>query len=90
MDYQILLEADFLVNADECHYTRAAIENFCQRVFCTAAGLQLLDSIYLNGVADICVLPTGLSFIGNRHKGISKNGDAPVWGETYRQQNAEQ
>lgn len=48
-DYQILLEADFLVNADEGGYTQTAIENFRQRVFRTAAGTKLLDSIYLKG-----------------------------------------
>ena len=48
-DHQILLEADFLVNADEGGYTQTAIENFRQRVFRTAAGTKLLDSIYLKG-----------------------------------------
>ena len=45
-DYQILLEADFMVNAGENDYSRSAIENFRQRVFRTAAGTKLLDSIY--------------------------------------------
>ena len=49
MEHQILLEADFLVNAGESHYTQAMIENFRQRVFRTAAGIQLLDSIYREG-----------------------------------------
>ena len=47
MDYQILLEADFLVNADEGGLVRAAIENMRQSVFRTGAGVRLLDSIYL-------------------------------------------
>lgn len=47
IDHQILLEADYLVNADESGYTRPAIENFRQRVFRTAAGTHLLNSIYL-------------------------------------------
>ena len=47
-DHQILLEADFLVNAGESGYARSAIENFRQRVFRTAAGMELLDSIYMN------------------------------------------
>lgn len=51
-DHQILLEADFLVNAGESGYTRAAIENFRQRVFRTATGTALLDSLYLRS-ADI-------------------------------------
>lgn len=47
LDYQILLEADFLVNADEGGLARAAIENMQQSVFRTGAGIRLLDSIYL-------------------------------------------
>lgn len=47
LDYQILLEADFLVNAGESHFTREMIENARQRVFRTAAGLHLLDSMHL-------------------------------------------
>lgn len=47
LDYQILLEADFLVNAGEGGLSRAAIENMRQSVFRTRAGIRLLDSIYL-------------------------------------------
>lgn len=47
LDYQILLEADFLVNADEGGLARAAIENMRESVFRTGAGIRLLDSIYL-------------------------------------------
>ena len=46
-DHQILLEADFLVNAGESGYARPAIENFRQCVFRTDAGTKLLDSMYL-------------------------------------------
>lgn len=49
MDYRILLEADFLVNADESGYSRAAIENAKKQFFRTDAGLRLLNSIYLRG-----------------------------------------
>ena len=45
-DNRILLEADFLVNAGESGYTQTMIENFRERVFRTAAGTQLLNSIY--------------------------------------------
>ena len=48
-DHQILLEADFLVNAGESGYTPSAIRNFRERVFRTAAGKELLDSMYLTG-----------------------------------------
>ena len=47
LDYQILLEADFLVNAGESGYSRAVIEKFRQRVFRTKSGIRLLDSMYL-------------------------------------------
>lgn len=47
MDYQILLEADYLVNADESEYSDEAIRNFRERVFKTQSGLHMLDSIYL-------------------------------------------
>ena len=50
-DYQILLEADFLVNAGESGYPKTTIENFRQRVFRTAAGTALLDSMYLRDKA---------------------------------------
>ena len=48
-EHQILLEADYLVNADEQGHSRSAIENFRRRVFRTASGTHLLDSIYLQG-----------------------------------------
>ena len=47
MDYQILLEADFLVNAGESNYAKDAIENACVNIFRTATGIHLLKSMYL-------------------------------------------
>ena len=47
MDYQILLEADYLVNADESGYSRENIENTLARLFKTPTGSSLLKSIYL-------------------------------------------
>ena len=47
LDYQILLEADFLVNAGESEYSKQAIENFCRKVFRTEAGTHLLKSMFL-------------------------------------------
>ncbi len=47
LDYQILLEADFLVNADESKCSTEAIREFRSRVFKTKSGTALLDSIYL-------------------------------------------
>lgn len=45
-DCQILLEADFLVNAGESGYSRETIESFRSGVFKTASGLRLLHGIY--------------------------------------------
>ena len=42
LDHQILLEADFLVNAHEQKLPQAAVENMEQTVFKTAAGKQFL------------------------------------------------
>lgn len=44
MDYRILLEADFLVNAGESGYSKSAIESAKKQFFRTDAGLRLLDS----------------------------------------------
>lgn len=46
IDYRILLEADFLVNAGESHYSETAIENARKQFFRTAAGIRLLDAMY--------------------------------------------
>ena len=46
MDYRILLEADFLVNADESEMSEAAILTARERVFKTNTGKNLLTSIY--------------------------------------------
>lgn len=47
-DYQILLEADYLVNADEGNYTREHIEQTLNTMFKTSTGRALLQSIYLD------------------------------------------
>lgn len=47
MDYQILLEADFLVNADESKMSLTAIKTARERFFKTKVGIGLLDSMYL-------------------------------------------
>ena len=41
-DYQILLEADFLVNSYEDNSGPEAIETFCKKVFRTPSGISLL------------------------------------------------
>ena len=47
LDYQILLEADYLVNADESGYSRENILHMRDTVFQTKTGTALLESIYL-------------------------------------------
>lgn len=46
MDYQILIEADYLVNADESNYSEANIRNVMEQIFQTKTGISLLKSIY--------------------------------------------
>ena len=46
IDYQILIEADYLVNADESHFSQENIEHFCLEIFKTKTGISLLKSIY--------------------------------------------
>ena len=50
LDYQILLEADFLVNADESGYKPSAVASAKKNIFKTAAGTRLLESMYLKNV----------------------------------------
>ena len=47
LDYQILLEADYLVNAGESDYKLEAIKSAKENIFKTETGLRLLESIYL-------------------------------------------
>ena len=47
LDYQILIEADYIVNADESHYPKENIENMLEKVFRTEAGRRILKSMYL-------------------------------------------
>lgn len=49
LDYQILLEADFLVNAGEDDKNRKAVGKFHDNVFKTKTGLALLEDIYMKG-----------------------------------------
>lgn len=47
-DYQILVEADFLVNIYEDNLSPVAIENVQSNIFKTATGTRLLNLIYLS------------------------------------------
>ena len=46
LDYQILIEADYLVNADESSYSKENIKNMLEKVFKTSTGSKLLKSMY--------------------------------------------
>jgi HD superfamily phosphodiesterase len=46
IDYQILIEADFLVNAFEDNMPDASIESFMNKVFVTKTGIGLLKTMY--------------------------------------------
>lgn len=45
-DYQILLEADYLVNAEEKNTPPAQVKTALEHIFKTASGIALLKSIY--------------------------------------------
>ena len=47
-DHQILLEADFLVNAYEERLPRAAVEAFCRTVARTETGTEMIRGLYLS------------------------------------------
>ena len=49
-DYQILIEADYLVNADEMSFSAENIRNFRDRFFRTKTGTDLLNMIYTKAV----------------------------------------
>ena len=46
VDYQILLEADYIVNADESNYSKENVKNTKEKIFKTKTGIKLLESIY--------------------------------------------
>ena len=46
MDWQILLEADYIVNADESGFSKENMENFTTRIFRTQTGKQIMCDLY--------------------------------------------
>ena len=46
MDYQILLEADYIANASENSYSADNIRNFLTRIARTNAGKQLIRDVF--------------------------------------------
>ncbi len=51
LDYQILVEADFLVNSDEDSMENPAIQKMKNRIFKTATGIAFLERLYPNASA---------------------------------------
>ena len=50
MDYQLLVEADFLVNIYEDGFTDEMIENVRNKIFRTQSGIRCLENMYLNKI----------------------------------------
>lgn len=48
IDFQILIEADFIVNAYEDHLKSEAIRALSKNIFKTKSGTKILDTLYLN------------------------------------------
>jgi len=46
MDYQILIEADYLVNAIENRWNRDNVTNFVSRYFRTQAGMGIAKDLF--------------------------------------------
>ena len=46
IDYQILVEADYIANATENGYSQQNVENFMQKVMKTESGKRILKSIF--------------------------------------------
>jgi len=46
IDYQILVEADYIANASENGYARKNIENFLNRIAKTDAGIRLIKCLF--------------------------------------------
>ena len=46
-DLQILIEADYIVNAAEKGYSKQSIENFIQKIFRTEPGKRIAASVFL-------------------------------------------
>lgn len=49
IDYQILVEADFLVNIFEENVSDDAVKNVRENIFSTRQGIMLLDMMYMSG-----------------------------------------
>ena len=46
IDYQILIEADYIVNASESGYSRQMLQSFMEHTMKTAAGIRLTKTVF--------------------------------------------
>lgn len=46
-DFQVLVEADFIVNIFEDNLQRDSVDSIRKRIFKTSAGIEMLETIYL-------------------------------------------
>ena len=46
MDYQILIEADYIANASENSYSRTNIESFLHKIMKTESGKRILETMF--------------------------------------------
>ena len=49
IDWQVLVEADYIANATENGYSESNVRNFVERIFKTDTGKRLAASIMLRG-----------------------------------------
>ena len=49
IDYQILIEADYIANASENGYSRQNVENFMEKIMVTDSGKRLARAVLLAG-----------------------------------------
>ena len=46
IDYQILIEADYIVNASESGYSQQTIQSFMEHTMKTTAGIRLTKTVF--------------------------------------------
>ena len=54
VDYQILIEADYIANASENGYSEENIRNFTQKIMKTPSGKKLLQDVFSNSDLHCC------------------------------------
>ena len=54
VDYQILIEADYIANASENGYSEENIRNFMRKMMKTSSGKKLLQNLFSNSDLNCC------------------------------------